>query len=140
MFVTGAAVEIDYARALAEILPLRLVPTSGLHLGDESPWQSMAHLFGAVGEPAWSIASAPLGATCLPTASPMFAALFSPGPRNVALVIGGGSATKDAPALARYDAVIAVDDTIGSLLAQQGICASVVPPDADALRRLLKST
>jgi hypothetical protein len=99
----------------------------------------MAHLFGAVGEPVWSIASARLGATCLPTASPMFDALYSPGLHNVALVIGGGGATKDVPALARYDVVIAIDATIAEQLSQHGIRAYVVPPDADALRLLFQT-
>ena len=137
LFITGADVEIAYARAFAEIMPLRLIPTGGLHIGDESPWQPLADLFGTVGEPIWSIASAHLGATWPPTGRPMFAEMLSPGMRTMALVIGGNSAAKDAAALALYDAVIATSNPVADLLNVHGLFSRMIPPEASALRNLL---
>jgi len=140
-FVTGSEIEASYARAFADILPVRLLPLMAMRLhDDDAVWSPMRDLFSTpITEPFINVVASRLGEHHPSVGGTRFAALWTAAVTNIAIITGGGAddAAKYAAEIFPYDAAISIDDRLERYLWKAGAFARVIPPDADGLRKLL---
>lgn len=140
-FVTGSEVDAAYARAFADIMPVRLLPLMAMRLhGDDETWAPMRDLFGTpITEPFINVVAGRLGEHHPSAGGTRFAALWTDAVTNIAIITGGGAddASRHAADIFPYSASIAIDDRIERRLWKAGAFARFIPPDADGLRDLL---